>query len=233
MNTIPLDQQRLAAAMVTKGISHDAIYQMAMRLIQKYGLRGELLEFGCGTGNLITALLEGGYAGPISGTDIMPRPESIPPSITWLQADLNEPLPIPPASFDNIISTDVIEHLENPRAIFREFSRLLRPGGKLIVTTPNQQSLRSLMSLVLTGHFEDFKDNSYPAHISALLHKDFERICGEAGFSKPEFYYTDSGAIPKFPWKRWEHFGLGGRWFSDGLAMTATKLASPTEANQP
>lgn len=211
--------------MVTKGISHDAIYNMALRLVRQYGLRGKLLEFGCGTGNLISALLESGYEGVITGADIMPRPEGIPTAVTWLQADLNEPLPVPDASFDHIISTDVIEHLENPRAIFREFSRLLRPGGTIIVTTPNQESIRSLLTLLVDGHFVHFRDSCYPAHISALLHKDFERICGEAGFSKPEFHYTESGAIPKFPWRRWEHLGLGGKWFSDGLAITAKKLA--------
>ena len=36
-------------------------------------------------------------------------------------------------SFDAIISTEVIEHLENPRAVFREFARLVRPGGRLLL----------------------------------------------------------------------------------------------------
>jgi glycosyltransferase involved in cell wall biosynthesis len=49
----------------------------------------------------------------------------------WLQDD----------SFEVIISTEVIEHLENSRATFREFHRLFRPGGSIIDTTPNQERI--------------------------------------------------------------------------------------------
>ncbi len=38
---------------------------------------------------------------------------------------------------------EVIASLENPRAVFREFARLLRPNGVLLLTMPNQESLRA------------------------------------------------------------------------------------------
>ena len=104
----------------------------------------------------------------------------MPNEIEWIQADLNAPLPCPDASFDAIISTEVIEHLENPRAVFREFSRLLRPGGHLLLTTPNQESIRSLASLIVRGHHVAFLDESYPAHLTALVRRDMERLCLEA-----------------------------------------------------
>ena len=45
-------------------------------------------------------------------------------------------IPEPDASFDVVLCTEVLEHVPNPVVAFREFVRLLRPGGKMILTTP-------------------------------------------------------------------------------------------------
>jgi 2-polyprenyl-3-methyl-5-hydroxy-6-metoxy-1,4-benzoquinol methylase len=47
-----------------------------------------------------------------------------------------------------VVSIETIEHLENPRALFRELVRALRPRGLLLVTTPNQLSVLSKLSFV-------------------------------------------------------------------------------------
>jgi len=60
-----------------------------------------------------------------------------------------------------------------------------------------------LIALVLRGHFVAFSDTCYPAHITALVCKDIERILTEAGFSVPEFIFTNVGWIPKFPKLHW------------------------------
>lgn len=51
--------------------------------------------------------------------------------------DLNhEPMPFPDTSFGTVIAGDVIEHLENPSAFLREVNRVLVPGGRLVLSTP-------------------------------------------------------------------------------------------------
>src|SRR5207249_5992906 len=45
-------------------------------------------------------------------------------------------LPFPGGSFDIVLCTEVIEHTPDPRAALREVTRLVRPGGTLVVTTP-------------------------------------------------------------------------------------------------
>ena len=225
MDESALKQHRMAAAIASKGTSPNSVYLMTLRLMEKHHLQGDLLEFGAGIGTLIAELHARGYRGTINGVDMIPKPKGLPEAIAWTQADLNERTRLADNSFDVIISTEVIEHLENPRAVFREFHRLLRPSGTLLITTPNQESLRSFLSLILDGHFPAFKEGSYPAHITALVRKDLEYVCLETGFSPPEFSYNDSGSIPKFSWLRWENFHLKGRIFSDGIALVTRKAA--------
>jgi SAM-dependent methyltransferase len=168
-----LQEKRLQAALASEGISAGPIYQIVLRLCQIWHLTGDLLEFGAGAGTLARQLAAFHTGGTITCADIRPRPESLPSDIGWLEADLNNPIPVPDHSFDGIISTEVIEHLENPRAVFREFYRLLRPKGVLIVTTPNQESVRSIAGLLMGGHFVAFLGRSYPAHITASCGRIF------------------------------------------------------------
>jgi 2-polyprenyl-3-methyl-5-hydroxy-6-metoxy-1,4-benzoquinol methylase len=222
-----LYSRRLTAARATKGTSSSVIYQMLLGAASSAIEPGaELLEFGAGTGSLIKMLRAFGFHGRLTGADILPRPEFLDRDSSWIEGDLNEPLPLAAGSFDAIISTEVIEHLENPRATFREFRRLLRPAGALLLTTPNQESVRSLLSLLLRGHHVAFLDGSYPAHITPLLRSDLVRLCGENGFEPPRFRYTNAGGVPGAPYISWQQLSAGalkGRWFSDNLAMISRR----------
>jgi 2-polyprenyl-3-methyl-5-hydroxy-6-metoxy-1,4-benzoquinol methylase len=219
--------RRLDAAKMTKGTSSATIHRLLLdTAANAIEPAAEILEFGAGTGGLVRSLRQAGFVGPITAADILPRPSHIDAATSWIEADLNEPLPIADRAFDAIISTEVIEHLENPRALFREFGRLIRPGGCLLLTTPNQESIRSLLSLVLRGHYVDFLDGSYPAHITPLVRLDLSRMSAENGFEPPRFFYTDRGSVPAAPRVTWQQVSAGllhGRRFSDTLAMTARK----------
>lgn len=71
-----------------------------------------------------------------------------------------------------------------------------------------------------------FNDESYPAHLTALLRKDIERVLGEAGFDFQEFIYTHSGTITRFRELTWQAVSAGflkGRWYSDNLVAVARR----------
>lgn len=218
-------QKRIENAKISKGISSDTIRGLAINIIKSHQLKGSAIDFGAGKGDLLKDLLTANIFSEIHGIDIMERPENIPSSVIWHKFDLNEKISIQ-EKFDTVVSTEVIEHLENPRATFRNYYELLKYNGYLIVTMPNQESIRSYLSLILGGHFAAFRGKCYPAHITHLLSLDISRICFETGFSKPKFYYTDSGSIPKFPHIKWQDISLKllrGRLFSDNIAFITQK----------
>lgn len=52
------------------------------------------------------------------------------------EMDLNQPISFKSETFDTILITDVLEHLAKPELLFSEMARLLKPGGKILLTVP-------------------------------------------------------------------------------------------------
>jgi SAM-dependent methyltransferase len=69
------------------------------------------------------------------------------------EADLNGTLPWPDATFDAVFSIEGIEHLENRFQFLREAFRVLKPGGFLVLTTPNICALRSRVRYFFSGFY--------------------------------------------------------------------------------
>jgi SAM-dependent methyltransferase len=155
------------------------------------------------------------------------RYDGFPADGAFHAADLNSlPVPLSDAVADVCAGVETIEHLENPRAFFRELVRLVKPGGWLIVTTPNQLSLLSKLTLVTKNQFNAFQEapGLYPAHITALLEFDLLRIAAECGILIREVLYSLSGRIPGtgFFWPR-AICRLMPRTFSDNVLVVGQK----------
>lgn len=133
-------------------------------------------------------------------------------------------VPLPDAAADVVAAVETIEHLENPRAFARELTRLCRPGGWVVVTTPNQLSLLSKLTLVVKNQFNWFTDTNYPAHLTALLEVDLRRIAGECGLTDVGVRYSARGRIPGSA--RYYPAGLSRlcpRALSDNVILVARK----------
>lgn len=220
-------KQRLNASMASGGVSADPIYNLFIEILLEINVSGKLLDFGAGVGTLIKKIQNINRFETIDGADMMSIPAENAGISSWKQGDLNNTLDSESETYDVIVSSEVIEHLENPRGIVREWYRLLRPGGHLLFSTPNNESWRSLLSLILRGHYISFNDSCYPAHITPLLRKDIERILKESGFSNPHnFIYTDKGSVPKIPKITWQKISGGwlkGLRFSDNFLVLTQK----------
>lgn len=68
--------------------------------------------------------------------------------IVW-QSDLNNSIPLMTSSIDVIIATDVIEHLINVSIFVKEMYRVLKPGGYIILDTPNLASWHNIFALLI------------------------------------------------------------------------------------
>lgn len=221
-----LEERRKASSELSLGLSGSHIYDAVLRLVDNVREEAPVLDFGAGQGHFTRLLREARGFTNVVGADLMARPPDLPREIEWLQGDLNQELEGPAGRYELLTAIEVIEHLENPRAVVRAWHRLLAPGGMLVFSTPNNESVRALLHLLLRGHYVDFGDSSYPAHITALLHKDLERILGEEGFEDAAFFYTNHGLVPKLTRLTWQSVSAGllrGKRFSDNVIVRAKR----------
>jgi SAM-dependent methyltransferase len=65
--------------------------------------------------------------------------------------DLNRPLPYADGEFDVVYSTEVIEHVESHRNFLTQAARVLKPGGWLVLTSPNVHRILSRINFALSG----------------------------------------------------------------------------------
>ena len=203
------------------GRAHDRIHRTAAALLESRAAGGALLDAGCGTGDL-WRLLSTRFTSCI-GVDAIRYP-GLPDEVIFRAANLDGALPLADASVDTAAAIEVIEHLENPRAFVRELTRVTKPGGWVVVTTPNQLSALSRLCFLGKGVFPAFQDGDYPAHRTALLEVDLRRIAAECGLEEVTVAYTRWGRVPFTPW----HYpgavaAIAPRLFSDNVAIAGRR----------
>ena len=160
-----------------------------------------ILDVGCGNGAMCGVLAAAGFR--VEGCD--PSEEGIHfarlahPSVSFHLSDLyDESTGFEEASFDTVISTEVIEHLFAPRALPRFAAKVLRPGGHLVLSTPYHGYLKNLALAAagrLDGHFTASWDGG---HIKFWSCKTLSKLLADEGFTVRRF--IGAGRFPGF-WK--------------------------------
>lgn len=124
-----------------KLLSDNPIHQ---RLLQAYYLaqehiEGSLLEVGCGEGRGVELLapLSDKYLAIDKIQQVIDALRKKHPGVEFRQAFVPPFEGIANNSFDRVVSFQVIEHIQNDRLFLEEIYRVLKPGGKAIITTPN------------------------------------------------------------------------------------------------
>ncbi|MFV9507112.1 MAG: class I SAM-dependent methyltransferase [Oscillochloridaceae bacterium umkhey_bin13] len=128
-------------------------YRFAAMLRAMDAPRGtQVLEVGVTPGHFTELLVQSGYR--VSGVDLDPTKRQglwDRLGVEVRRANLErEALPFASASFDWVVFSEVIEHLlYSPLPVLREFARVLRPGGQVLITTPNELYFKSRMRTIL------------------------------------------------------------------------------------
>ena len=120
-----------------KANSIDAIHYKIMEIVKKYPV-GKALDFPSGWGRLSYWLKEKGFN--VVSCDIQDYSDS---PIKHVFGDLNNKFPFDDQTFDYAFCIDGPEHSENLYHVFREFYRILKPTGYLILSIPNYSNLES------------------------------------------------------------------------------------------
>lgn len=100
----------------------------------------DVLDAGCGSGSLAAALVAKGAL--VSGFDLSPAMLAIAcdrlgPEVDLRVADLAQPLPYAAAAFDVCVASLALHYLADWDGPLRELRRVLRPGGRLVVSVPH------------------------------------------------------------------------------------------------
>ncbi|MEH6590846.1 MAG: methyltransferase domain-containing protein [Halioglobus sp.] len=101
-------------------------------------------------------------------------PESVTGSITGIVSNC-DPIPLPDDCADLIICTEVLEHVPSPEDLCREMLRIVKPGGKLVISVPDDRSEQLIKEVAAPAYFQE------PNHIRIFSRESFTRLILESG----------------------------------------------------
>jgi 2-polyprenyl-3-methyl-5-hydroxy-6-metoxy-1,4-benzoquinol methylase len=166
----------------------DADYR-AMYLRVRPG--GALLDVGCGAGQVLEGLNELGWAG--RGLD--PDPEAVAEAgrrgLSVETGTLHDQR-YDDGTFDAVVSSHVIEHVFDPRALLHEMHRVLKPGGACVVVTPNFDSWGR------RRYGRHWRGLEPPRHLSIFHSALLAQMARDAGFAAVDVASTIRGAHEYF-----------------------------------
>jgi len=148
--------------------------------------RGKLLEMPTGSGALAWRLHELGFE--VVPADLYPESFQV-PFLKCSYVDLNAEFSFGDSEFDYVCCVEGIEHLEDHFHFVRQCRRVLRKGGKLVITTPNILNIASRLKYLLSGFWSlvprpinEFSSNPVDDHINPLTYFQLRYMLHTNGF---------------------------------------------------
>jgi len=140
-------------------LAHEAIHDTVVAMLASQP-RGRLLDVPAGEGALAARLIDAGF--DVHCCDLYPEIFRL-EGVDIHQGNLDAGLPFADQSFAYVTCLEGLEHIENPQQAMREFARVLKPAGQLIVSVPNILNIEERLKWLLYGYTSHFKPISRPA----------------------------------------------------------------------
>jgi ubiquinone/menaquinone biosynthesis C-methylase UbiE len=148
MESLSTQIEREAAPMAHLEI-HDTVVQVMGGLP-----RGRVLDVPAGEGALAARLIKSGF--DVHCCDLYPQIFRL-KGVEIKQGDMSATLPYNNNQFDYVTCLEGLEHIENPHQAIREFKRVLKPTGQLLISIPNIMNIEERMKWLLNGYTSHFK----------------------------------------------------------------------------
>ena len=176
----------------------DYLFRKVMEIFSRFQ-RGKVLDLGCGEGRYAEGLQKMCFE--VTASDADRKRFQFHGSVAFEACDLSRALPFEPGAFDYVLFLEVIEHLYNPAHVISEVNRVLKRGGKLILSTPNILNIGSRFRFLFQGSFDFFREPTldyakcFPAaaenmHVVPWRYQDLEYLLAKNGF-KVDLFSTD------------------------------------------
>lgn len=136
-------------------------------IIEAHCSKGVLLDYGCGSGNMLKAASARGWS-RVAGIEIGKNARSVLKKQDFeVYADLKSAVALR-GQVDAVTMIQVLEHLVEPATVLKGVGEMLRPGGILVVEVPNAGSLRALIadsvfSRLISRHVQRYQ--AFPIHL--------------------------------------------------------------------
>lgn len=136
-------------------------FRWAVAQLRKLPLQARVLDVGCGEGALLWAAQ--GLGLEPHGCDLAPPAVELARSLVGdcVHVGTIADVPYQPGTFDCLVALEVIEHLPNPLPFLERAAELLKPGGRLVLTTPNRHRVFAVLKRLLG---RPHSSTDYPPH---------------------------------------------------------------------
>lgn len=156
-----------------------------------YAIKRDILDVGCGFGHFVSALQKSNFAVGIDSNVEIVRLGKKKVSIKNILVSDATSLPFKENSFDWVVANQILEHLKEPSKFLLEIRKVLKPSGKIFLTTPNRfvyirprTPKRTILGLL--GRYK-----IDPMHVKEYTSWELKKLIAKNNFKIEQFEITE------------------------------------------